>query len=89
MRTPRPADHRQQHAADPLDGRYFEDGLAALHGKGRNFSVPDFPERRRPYGVPPTARAQTVSTASTGSVAGKLSMKELTENTARPGPGGP
>ncbi|GEJ99883.1 hypothetical protein TNCT1_21600 [Streptomyces sp. 1-11] len=26
---------------------------------------------------------------STGSAAGRLSMKELTENTARPGPGGP
>lgn len=60
----------------------FRGGTATLpgtgRGEGRNPSVPALPDC-----------CAVSQTASTGSCAGRLSMKELTENTARPGPGGP
>lgn len=52
-------------------------GWPALHGSGA----------ARRQGEPGVYEAASASASSCR--AGRLSMKELTENTARPGPGGP
>lgn len=60
-----------------------------IRKEGRNVSVPAFPVSLRGPPHLPAAGPVVSQTVSAGSFAGRLSMKELTENTACPGPGGP